>query len=953
MRRDVDQVLKDPRWENDTDDEQEEGKKEQDERGFELDELDDEYAVAAAAAEERRQKQLIAARKKREQKRLRKKRKGIVQRVLENILYRLGSTGRGILFVALGMGFILFVTMLVFIYQLTHVFFQGILIYRVLGNMSDVSSFVAFMNRYDPFIPMFPFHPPLSTLSHTLTPPPPPLDILVPPSWTAGVSFVLPFTGVLLTGPITTFLQFLLTLQLELDFSMVNINCTGAQAPFELLLCCSLFCMVIFVIQSDSCALFSPLKTAVMDKYLHLLHASGKQRRHYGIRFVLLIGIMIIGPMSNPAIPLIQYLMTVITINKFFEYGGRHTSNPVCDVPTTSNIIHNDTVLATLTSLLTYALIIPLIWTAAKALYPSACPGPLQKRLNLFKRDIWPRYCWHVDGINTLEIDPETKRFKSRTVLQYIYNRISLGFLVSGLLFFMGFAYIDALLYVGFYCWAWSISRHKTGIQTSVPLSSNTLFQIFHAIRMPSRSHPDWKFVDPIIANQLPSFINYCRLWICSRQRRKLKARRFFGKPRSGDLPDLISLAWRDVVWKFYRFLQIGLGGWWDMQAIRDMGVPLIVNQLMLDDVLSECPHEYFRDLLAAVIVPRATLIRFIPQLTPIAFWMQQMATSPTRIPSWPLPECDENDVYSTNRSSLDNLKSSLSGFTATATAKREVTKPTSLVALSPAHVWSTTRNLLRLNSHTPSTILTMGSPDRSQTLTIPADAHASPDGPGTDSKFSPGTPGHSPNKSLLHAVSAEADTVVAAQERQARKEKRAARKRKRNHHLRLSWLEAQLKGETEKQAVLNVLQWPLYLAAPHKFLHSRPLLPTCLFVPKGTVDNATIGPTWLWCVNLGHFVLAMWLAFSGSVGSAANVPGLLGVLVFFTYAAILPFAFAVALRALIPIGHFFGVHDDDFLPFKGTGVSNKHTLSLILPSLYFLFFIKFIVSLFLDFSIS
>ena len=112
-----------------------------------MDELDDEYAAAAAAAEERRQKQVMAAQKRREQKRQRKQRKGIIQRILENILYRIGATGRAILFVALGLGFILFVTTLVFIYQLTHVLFQGILMYRVLGNMADASSFVAFMNR--------------------------------------------------------------------------------------------------------------------------------------------------------------------------------------------------------------------------------------------------------------------------------------------------------------------------------------------------------------------------------------------------------------------------------------------------------------------------------------------------------------------------------------------------------------------------------------------------------------------------------------------------------------------------------------------------------------------------------------------------------------------------------------------------------------------------------------
>ena len=53
MRRDVDQVLNDPRLKNDDtdDDEQEdeeEGKREHDEEGFELDELDDESPAPAS-----------------------------------------------------------------------------------------------------------------------------------------------------------------------------------------------------------------------------------------------------------------------------------------------------------------------------------------------------------------------------------------------------------------------------------------------------------------------------------------------------------------------------------------------------------------------------------------------------------------------------------------------------------------------------------------------------------------------------------------------------------------------------------------------------------------------------------------------------------------------------------------------------------------------------------------
>jgi hypothetical protein len=89
-----------------------------------------------------------------------------------------------------------------------------------------------------------------------------------------------------------------------------------------------------------------------------------------------------------------------------------------------------------------------------------------------------------------------------------------------------------------------------------------------------------------------------------------------------------------------------------------------------------------------------------------------------------------------------------------------------------------------------------------------------------------------------------------------------------------------------------------------------------------------------MWFVNLGQFVLGLWMAFSGSVGSLDDTPALRSALVFLTYAVLLPVSLSNALRACIPIGHFVGVEDNDFLPFRNLldlcrkGVGDLHATS-------------------------
>ena len=215
------------------------------------------------ADQKRRRHERRKEQKKKKAERKNRPRKSPIRLMLETLCYRIYGTSRAISWCLLGVFLIGISTILIFIYQLTQIFFQAMLIFRVLGNVSDAPAFITLMN-----------------------------------SWAGAISTdqLRPFINYLFV-PILGLLNFLVNLRLTLEISQVNMNCTGSQASFELLMNFCLFCMMIVVIQADSTVLFSPLKTAMIDKYVHLLHASQKKRRIYGIRFLLLIGIMIIGPM--------------------------------------------------------------------------------------------------------------------------------------------------------------------------------------------------------------------------------------------------------------------------------------------------------------------------------------------------------------------------------------------------------------------------------------------------------------------------------------------------------------------------------------------------------------------------------------------------------------------------------------------------------------------------------
>ena len=71
-------------------------------------------------------------------------------------------------------------------------------------------------------------------------------------------------------------------------------------------------------------------------------------------------------------------------------------------------------------------------------LYPRACPPLLRKRINVYKHDPFPRWCWPDDGIDTIA-NPETP---ARTRVQQVCLALPTAMTAVGL---VCFAAVDAL----------------------------------------------------------------------------------------------------------------------------------------------------------------------------------------------------------------------------------------------------------------------------------------------------------------------------------------------------------------------------------------------------------------------------------------------------------------------------------------------------------------------------
>ena len=258
---------------------------------------------------------------------------------------------------------------------------------------------------------------------------------------------------------------------------------------------------------------------------------------------------------------------------------------------------------------------------------------------------------------------------------------------------------------------------------------------------MPNRHHSDWRYVNHTLEQNLPSFVHFYRLWIFPRAMRTFKLPRFFPKPREIPLPDMHLLGWKDVAWRIFQFMKLGFCGWWDERTLVDMKILHIEQQMFLQDILKEtssCPREYFRDLLYSVMIPRATLLRFVPQLTPVAFFIQQMASTPLYMAPWPLPPPSEPETPIISNHTQGTFSGYCGGRLSTAlkcifpsSPLESHMDPTDLAAVSippaviPSLEPSTEQGLEPIRQETPEAIPS----DQSASLSIPPPFTASING--------------------------------------------------------------------------------------------------------------------------------------------------------------------------------------------------------------------------------
>ena len=182
-----------------------------------------------------------------------------------------------------------------------------------------------------------------------------------------GIGVVLNLSSLVnsLINPINYILDIL-----SFDLNSIKVECSGSQAPINLLLDCFIACIVIISIHSDADLLWmarvresaSQLSTFFPSR----LHLFGRFSSTLSALLQSAVSIVIITLPSPMKIN--QYLISYVSVSEFFSSNGRSQSSPNCDAALSFPI---DTIEAILTTVLATIMFPPIIYLFAQVLFPA------------------------------------------------------------------------------------------------------------------------------------------------------------------------------------------------------------------------------------------------------------------------------------------------------------------------------------------------------------------------------------------------------------------------------------------------------------------------------------------------------------------------------------------------------------------------------------------------------
>lgn len=155
--------------------------------------------------------------------------------------------------------------------------------------------------------------------------------------------------------------------KIHINLAAVNVSCAGAQGPPLLFLNLIIVGVVVIIIRSDAQVYWDVAQRQVLTKALPMVFNEYYVVKNRMSTVFFTLSSMILLALPSPR-KVIQFMLSFVTVSHFFSGGGRSPSNANCDAA--AQIFPVDTFLATLTTIIVYIAIFPVLYMLAQILVP-------------------------------------------------------------------------------------------------------------------------------------------------------------------------------------------------------------------------------------------------------------------------------------------------------------------------------------------------------------------------------------------------------------------------------------------------------------------------------------------------------------------------------------------------------------------------------------------------------
>lgn len=410
--------------------------------------------------------------------------------------------------------------------------------------------------------------------------------------WIEFANVIFPFLRSIFY-PLKELLMFLF--DFHVDLTIINVTCTGSQAPLELLVNIAIVVLVLLYIGSDYAIWIEVHLQATLQAYIADCTSAG-MRTFFFSGWSLKLKAFALFIVLHVHFMVVQYSVSFVKLGPFIQSGWVHDSQLVCDGV---NAVPNmDTVLAFVSTVIFYALIVPVVYTIGRVLCPgiSTRDDQLATYIQNYKSNPLPLAARTGIGSNTFA------------------NALRLATSLDGIFLYMS------------HHWAKNVpegSDHPSALHLEdIMAYTESDFDGFGSEDAFGRLYTEipnyWEMTMMVGGGDIE--------WTLLRWIMVVLAQ----IPLVPLLSTLGRKCWMEICLKLGYFLSMCLGVWTD-EAFTRFRIAEKVERLHLKEYIKVGYGQY---ILAALLCPRAILLRCIPFFAPLQIFVLQMSTTPLYVGS-------------------------------------------------------------------------------------------------------------------------------------------------------------------------------------------------------------------------------------------------------------------------------------------------------------------------------